>query len=268
MSLKRAIAILLALAMSVSISATSQASTQFITVSGQLTAPAGFEILNSSVSYQDDYSESVDYRADIASDGSYSLVVPAGLQANLRFSTYLTKSDKPDPNIGDISASWSREFIFSQDQTVNFTIPTPTLHQASIVDASNNPVTTSVLNVYAPAAAVVDSGGGIWQSSQSIGHLFIDDQEGAWFDGEFYRLTNPIQFYVLPTSSSDWGYFSWRTPGSSPQSQRVMLGDSSNYKLCLPINFGASNTLPGDCFGDNPLQFITVSGQLTAPAGF
>jgi hypothetical protein len=182
----------------------------------------------------------------VSNDGTYQLIFPS--QKNIRVSIghYGVQRDESEVEkrtSQDVELSiWETEISALQDRELNFTYPELIRLIVKVVDAQNNLLPNSLIipNSFDSALQNVTSASGeIWKGTQN----WSGDKGGALISksGEFEVWNYPLKnFAGIEVRSAGPTYVTSR---SIP----FPLVSSTSIKYCLPINFGASRTLPSDC---------------------
>jgi hypothetical protein len=182
----------------------------------------------------------------VSNDGTYQLIFPS--QKNIRVSIghYGVQRDESEVEkrtSQDVELSiWETEISALQDRELNFTYPELIRLIVKVVDAQNNLLPNSLIipNSFDSSLQNVTSASGeIWKGTQN----WSGDKGGALISksGEFEVWNYPLKnFAGIEVRSAGPTYVTSR---SIP----FPLVSSTSIKYCLPINFGASRTLPSDC---------------------
>ena len=182
----------------------------------------------------------------VLSDGTYQLVFPArdkvkvvllywGLLAD---EIALEKRTSQDVEL----SNWQTEVSALQDRSLDFVFPKPFKLSVKVVDAQNNLIPDALIrprNFDSKLVSVVNAAGNIWTGSQN----WSGDSGGGLVskNGEFDVWNYPL---------SDFGGIEVELKGTTYLVSRSVpfpLKSVTSVKYCLPINFGASRTLPTDC---------------------
>lgn len=182
----------------------------------------------------------------VSNDGTYQLIFPS--QKNIRVSIghYGVQRDESEVEkrtSQNVELSiWETEISALQDRELNFTYPGLIKLIVKVVDAQNNLLPNSLIipNSFDSALQNVTSASGeIWKGTQN----WSGDKGGALISksGEFEVWNYPLKnFAGIEVRSAGPTYVTSR---SIP----FPLVSNTSIKYCLPINFGASRTLPSDC---------------------
>jgi hypothetical protein len=182
----------------------------------------------------------------VRSDGTYQLIFPArknvkivlNYRGLLADETSIEKRTSQDVEI----SGWQTEVSALQDRSLDFIFPKPFKLNVRVVDAQNNLIPDSLIrpkSFDSKLVNVVNSTGNIWTGNQN----WSDDSGGGLIskNGEFEVWNYPL---------SDFGGIEVHVRGTTNLVSRSVafpLKDATSIKYCLPINFGASRTLPADC---------------------
>jgi hypothetical protein len=201
----------------------------------------------------------------VSNDGTYQLIFPS--QKNIRVSIghYGVQRDESEVEkrtSQDVELSiWETEISALQDRELNFTYPELIRLIVKVVDAQNNLLPNSLIipNSFDSALQNVTSASGeIWKGTQN----WSGDKGGALISksGEFEVWNYPLKnFAGIEVRSAGPTYVTSR---SIP----FPLVSSTSIKYCLPINFGASRTLPSDCLSAAADQ--RTPGQIAVEQSF
>jgi hypothetical protein len=182
----------------------------------------------------------------VRSDGTYQLIFPARnkVKVVLNYRGLLageTSMEKRTSQDVDIS-NWQTEISAMQDRSLDFVFPKPFKLNVKVVDAQNNLIADSLIrprSFDSKLVSIVNSTGNTWTGSQN----WSDDSGGGLIskNGEFEIWNYPL---------SDFGGIEVQLRGTTYLVSRSVpfpLKGTTSVKYCLPINFGASRTLPTDC---------------------
>jgi hypothetical protein len=201
----------------------------------------------------------------VSNDGTYQLIFPS--QKNIRVSIghYGVQRDESEVEkrtSQDVELSiWETEISALQDRELNFTYPGLIKLIVKVVDAQNNLLPNSLItpNSFDSALQNVTSASGeIWKGTQN----WSGDKGGALISksGEFEVWNYPLK---------NFAGIEVRSAGSTYVTSRSIpfpLVSNTSIKYCLPINFGASRTLPSDCLSAAADQ--RTPGQIAVEQSF
>ena len=189
----------------------------------------------------------------VRSDGTYQLIFPArksvkivlNYRGLLAGETSIEKRTSQDVEI----SGWQTEVSALQDRSLDFTFPKPFKLNVKVVDAQNNLIPDSLIrprSFDSKLVNVVNLTGNTWTGSQN----WSDDSGGGLIskNGEFEVWNYPL---------SDFGGIEVQLRGTTNLVSRSVafpLKSATSVKYCVPINFGASRTLPSDCLATDSDQ--------------
>jgi hypothetical protein len=182
----------------------------------------------------------------VSPEGTYQLIFSAQKNVKVYIQHYGANRDESEVEkrtTQDVELSiWETEINALQDRELNFTYPNLIKLSVKVVDAQNNLLPNSLIvpNSFDSALQSVTSATGeIWKGTQN----WSGDKGGALISksGEFEVWNYPFNNFAGIEARS--GGPTYVTSRSIP----FPLTSSTSVKYCLPINFGASRTLPADC---------------------
>ena len=233
---RRFFAFIIAFAMLGSFMAPSNADTEFVNLSGTITAPAGFDLAFGRALIQPSQTF-----ADVDGSGNYSILVPKDQEVEVVFLTTLLPTGGT-PGTLDLFANWRKSFTFSSASTLNFSVPPPIKLEVNVVDGQDQLVPNVILdlNENQPYDSFTDGSGNTWTGIQRA--------------GDNIRTGNPSStgnFVIWYFPTAEWGSFTYRTVSGSARdtSPGFSLQEPRSIKVCLPLNLPESGSLPADCFG-------------------
>ena len=155
---------------------------------------------------------------------------------------YNSATGPQEPFDDVVFSNWSTTLKVERDSVVNFQLPKPIKVKVSIVDAQDQPVPNSWMvesNGNPPHNPITDFSGLTWKGIQRWNGSTV----------RFISQTGQFTFYYYPTDSFDGvNYGLSKTP--SYFSGAFPLLKETEIKICLPINFGASRTMPENCYNE------------------
>ena len=182
----------------------------------------------------------------VSLEGTYQLIFSAQKNVKVYIQHYGANRDESEVEkrtSQDVELSiWETEISALQDRELNFTYPSLIKLNVKVVDAQNNLLPNSLIipNSFDSALQNVTSASGeIWKGTQN----WSGDKGGALISksGEFEVWNYPLK---------NFAGIEVRSGGSTYVTSRSIpfpLVSNTSIKYCLPINFGASRTLPSDC---------------------
>jgi hypothetical protein len=201
----------------------------------------------------------------VSNDGTYQLIFPSQKNIKVSIGHYGVQRDESEVEkrtSQDVELSiWETEISALQDRELNFTYPGLIKLIVKVVDAQNNLLPNSLIipNSFDSALQNVTSASGeIWKGTQN----WSGDKGGALISksGEFEVWNYPLKnFAGIEVRSAGPTYVTSR---SIP----FPLVSNTSIKYCLPINFGASRTLPSDCLSAAADQ--RTPGQIAVEQSF
>ena len=182
----------------------------------------------------------------VSGDGTYELIFPAQKSVKVYIQHYGLQSDESEMEkrtSQDVQLSiWETEISVQKDRVLNFNYPMPIKLSVKVVDAQNNLLPNSLIIPIvfdSVLQGVTTTSGEIWKGTQN----WSGDKGGAIISksGEFEVWNYPFKNFGGIEVRSDGPTF------VKSRSVAFPLVSSTSIKYCLPINFGASRTLPADC---------------------
>lgn len=182
----------------------------------------------------------------VLGDGTYELVFPAQKNVKVYIQHYGVQSgefEMEKRTSKDVQLSiWETEINAQKDRELNFIYPIPFKLGVKVVDAQDNLLANSVvvpLTFDSSLKSVTNLTGEIWRGTQNWGA----DRGGGIRSksGEFEVWNYPLNNFAGIEASSGGPTF------VKSRSVPFPLVSDTSIKYCLPINFGASRTLPADC---------------------
>ena len=182
----------------------------------------------------------------VSPEGTYQLIFSAQKNVKVYIQHYGANRDESEVEkrtTQDVELSiWETEINALQDRELNFTYPNLIKLSVKVVDAQNNLLPNSLIvpNSFDSALQSVTSATGeIWKGTQN----WSGDKGGA-------LISKSGEFEVWNYSLKNFAGIEVRSGGPTYVTSRSIpfpLTSSTSVKYCLPINFGASRTLPADC---------------------
>jgi hypothetical protein len=182
----------------------------------------------------------------VSPEGTYQLIFSAQKNVKVYIQHYGANRDESEVEkrtTQDVELSiWETEINALQDLELNFTYPNLIKLSVKVVDAQNNLLPNSLIvpNSFDSALQSVTSATGeIWKGTQN----WSGDKGGA-------LISKSGEFEVWNYSLKNFAGIEVRSGGPIYVTSRSIpfpLTSSTSVKYCLPINFGASRTLPADC---------------------
>jgi hypothetical protein len=178
--------------------------------------------------------------------GYYEAFFPESEKVELTFLVYQSDFGSvqgPSPDFDDvIFSNWSTTLVGTKDLVVNLQLPKPVRVDIKIVDAQDQLIPESWISEVNGNAAhnkYVDANGYEWAGIQ------------RW-NGSSIRWTSKtglFLFYYYPTDKFDGVRFG-KTEIPSYFSGDFPLLSEKSIKLCVPVNFGPTRTMPANCFNE------------------
>jgi hypothetical protein len=182
----------------------------------------------------------------VSGDGTYDLIFPAQKLVKVYIQHYGLQSDESEMEkrtSQDAQLSiWETEISVQKDRVLNFSYPMPIKLSVKVVDAQNNLLPNSLIipRVFdSVLQSITTATGEIWKGTQN----WSGDKGGAIISksGDFEVWNYPLK---------NFGGIEVRSEGPTfvkSSSVPFPLVSNTSIKFCLPIDFGASRTLPADC---------------------
>jgi hypothetical protein len=218
---------------------------EFVRISGKITAPAGVILDYASVLFANGQ-----YSAIANSSGNYEVIVPKGLSSDFYFLTTIraegVAKDKAQPTF----ANWKTSVTFQESRTLDFSVPRPNRVKIRFVDAQDQPLTLVKLSevdgndqhdpivqsgftwtgLHRLSEPVTRPGWGAWSETGSLDILLFDDAQHQGFSHSGFE-------------------FDGKGKSTGPSyTATFRVAPEMEIKLCHPVNFGSSLTLPSGCF--------------------
>lgn len=177
--------------------------------------------------------------------GYYEAFFPESEKVELTFLVLLDPEStySPKPELDDVAfSSWKTTLPGIKDLVVNFKLPKPVKATISVVDAQDQLIPESWIsqvNGNPPHNNFEDTNGYIWDGIQRW-----SGSSGRWIS-----KTGVFTFYYYPTDKFDGVRFG-KTELPSYFSGDFPLLSEKSIKLCVPVNFGATRTMPANCFNE------------------
>ena len=201
----------------------------------------------------------------VLTDGTYELTFPSQKKVKVYIQHYGLQSGEIEMEkrtSKDVQLSiWETEISVLQDRSLNFTYPAIFKLNVKVVDAQDNLLPNSLIVPLAfdsPLKSVTNLTGEVWKGTQN----WSGDRGGGILSksGEFEVWNYPFNNFAGIEARS--GGPTYVTSRSIP----FPLVSSTSIKYCLPINFGASRTLPSDCLSAAADQ--RTPGQIAVEQSF
>ena len=190
-------------------------------------------------------------------DSAFQIVCPSKTNQNIRVSFRSNNCPQLTTNFGRTDCvpvgSFAGTIDATQNRQVTVRLPNVSQLNVKVVDAQNRPIDLSY--IYGPSSWTNGVGQANGQSDSLQWSLtsILSDQGSSvrTFRGETqFVFYGPSQISGIQVES----------PGS-PQvvnSGPIDVNLTKSIKICVPINFGASKTMPSDCYDGNRINDASV----------
>ncbi len=188
--------------------------------------------------------------AEVQANGNYSILVPKNTPVEIALMVF---------NGG--FSGWRKSTTFTQDSILNFNIPLGLKISGRIVDAQGNPLGNAFVRMDEfndPMDAYqISNDGSLWTGYRQTQSVRADAA------GNFILYSYPTREVgfkrTLIIESSGTPGFTWISP-------KFIVESPTQFVVCIPINFGASLSLPTYCSQDQVAKAIADKAAADAKA--